>query len=93
MSESYRCPNCNAVHTDEEWNKGTADFMGEPKCIASLPDHFKDDETRFYCPSCRGMCFGDELSIHYDGPTDDGEEIRVGRVKERAKSKGSAEHN
>ena len=80
MSESYRCPNCNVVHTAEEWNKGTASFMGESKCIAPLPSHFKDDETCFYCPTCRDKCYGDDLSIYYGGPTSVGEEIRIGRI-------------
>ena len=77
MKEYYRCPSCREVHSDAEWNYTTAKHMGQECCIAPLPQHFKDDETLFYCPSCGKKCYGDELSIYRGGRKDLPTETRV----------------
>ncbi len=78
---NYRCSNCSSEHGVEAWNSNTATRLGVNSAPAPLPMYFKDDDSLFFCPSCQGKVYGDELSVVKEGKTDDPVELRVGRSK------------
>ncbi len=46
------CPKCDAINSEEEWDKATTKFFGQ---ITSITDKLRRNLYVYMCPYCKGI--------------------------------------